>query len=1129
MAGYEVLESALRLQAQEARMMRNQAKPGEHVELEARFTDHGGSGVNRQFWYNAYGDILAKVDAEIASYYKLGYITKGDGQPFKLPEPPRGIQVIAGPSSGMSNVDAPPLYREIKSELPYKLTAKTDRLGWSGPILKTYSKYVSHSINAPQGGGVFRLQINPERVGIAQWQLKRSNPNNIYDSPQHWVRLSISSEAPSQAPMGATAKVYTRYITRHSFHLRNTRVDFSKVYSASGEEGPAVTHEIEVEYIPNTGMPLSDFMDVIKTVTRAMFKTPLLFSKSDLYIVSKIVNAKMKEGFEKALGDVPHINRALLSEARELRSFMLNSSFLFGPKDNERVYNVSLKIDGYRMVYVVDPKLGTWMVYPPYQVNFCNNTPEHLECNLTVFEGEISRDDSTGKDNFWYIDAMIVDGENLRERHSWSMRKLKFESWYRRSPKELFIDAPPIQLSKPTIALRRVMEGTNVFSVIEGLWAGRVNLRPQSAVDGLIFTPELSSYNDACTSVVSERIILKWKDEVTIDLLVRCKKLGGIELFMRGDRNEDVPFRGSAKIPFDGQIIMGGIPIINDSVVEFRYSEGNLIAYRLRLEKSGPNNVGAVEGNWAVSADPSNVVTKADLFCHNATLMRKSHNRIKKGLISEGAGKVLDIGLGRFGDASKYEAGNYTNIYGIDPYEDQEDMDEALKRLKTMSPEFQSKVRIRKMGGHQTEEVVSFVMGETGGEGVDVVVMMDSLTFFFDPERKMLDGLVRTIKRCLKPGGMLIWRCMYGEKVIAAMNEVGVTKMMFGDADYLEYFPDRRRLHVEITPRISQEEYIVRMEEFKDKLGMVGETFDASNEPMLSRDYLAFSRFFCHGTLSLPGALKYPPAIRAVFGAVKGRAGPASSRVLIEAIEKLFTAESHAKLLPKYLGASLNPDPLYFAPGDSEPPPLLFETASQCYFSDIYLTNVLAHGPVRAIPLESEVFNAAPAPEDELYHSLALAYILGIDVFVIGPEGDFVYTNAVEGSLNPCLIATLSDGVYTIRQAGALYPFYHHRDLASYGTCLLPKIDLPRFYFDCGMNEAVLTVASPCETNILERVSHASTIHRYFRLDCLANTLLQRKKLSCDSADIEAIGFASDDDDALLYVDEKMSTLSSAR
>lgn len=1151
MAGYEGLEAALRLQAKEARLLRNRAKPGEHIELEARFTDQqGSSGVNRQFWYNARDEILRLTNGRIAFFRRAGYIVEGSRQPYKLEPLLEGLMVLAGPSSNQT-LDTPALYREIKPEYPYPFTGPHTgdisvedtsviemsnlALNWSGAILKTYSQYVSHSINSPEGGGTFRLQMDTEGrrdPGAVQWQLKSTNPNNVYDSPQHWLRISVSSEAPTQPPTVLTAKVYTRYISRHSFYLQNARVDFSKVYSASGD-GDLVKHEIEVEYIPNTGLPLSSFMEVIKTVTRAMFQTPLLFSKSDLYVVSKIVNAKMREGFDRALREVPHINRELLSEAQALRSYMLNSAFMFGSADNERIYNVSLKIDGYRMIYVIDPKLGTWLAYPPYQVNFCSNTPEHRDCNITVFEGEVSRDESTGLDNFWYIDAMIVDGENLRERYPWTIRKQKFVTWQSRAPLAVFSGAPKI-IMKDVISLRRVMPGTNVFSVMEELYAGRSRMKPQSAVDGLVFTPELSSYNDACTSIATERIIFKWKEVVTIDLLVRIEKSGGIDLFMRGSDERDIPFRGIVKAPFVGRIIMSDIPIINDSVVEFRYSEGDLIAYRLRLEKAGPNSASAVESSWTVAADASNIVTAADLFGHNATLMRKSHNRIKKSLIAVGAGSVLDIGLGRFGDASKYEAGNYSLILGIDPYGDESDMEEAHKRLGRMSPEFQSKVHIRKMGGHETDRVVAFVMAMTNGEGVDTIAAFDSLTFLFDPERKMLDALVQTIKRCLKPNGVMIWRAMYGEKVIEHMNERGVTELTFGSDDLLRYNTEADTLHVKIAPRISQDEYIVRMEEFKERTGLVGEAFNASNESMLSRDYLIFSQFFYHGVLTYPDALKYPAAIKEVFGAredITARPGTTraarsrvkvptftSSPVLIEAIEKLFTSESHAKLMDRYWAVALKADPLYFAPGDSEPPPSLFETAGMCYFSDIYLANVVEHGPHGDIPRESEIFNAIPARENEVYHSLALAYILGIDVFVISREKEFIITNAVQGSTNPCLIATLFEETYSIERAGALYPFHRHQDL-NYDAHLLKKVHLPEFYANCGMNNAVLSKMSLTETNILERVSHADTVREDVCLNCLANTLLQKKKKFCDPTDIEKIGLPPDNDVALDVTD----------
>jgi len=76
---------------------------------------------------------------------------------------------------------------------------------------------------------------------------------------------------------------------------------------------------------------------------------------------------------------------------------------------------------------------------------------------------------------------------------------------------------------------------------------------------------------------------------------------------------------------------------------------------------------------------------------------------------------------------------------------------------------YQNKFDLIKTGGENYQfirEELDRLLGK--GEKVDVISMMLSMTFFWKDE-KMFNGLVKTIKKCLKPDGVLLFLTMDGD------------------------------------------------------------------------------------------------------------------------------------------------------------------------------------------------------------------------------------------------------------------------------------------------------------------------------------------------------------------------------
>ena len=1107
--------TAFRQQAEEAMFLRSRAAPGEYVELEIRLQNkRRRPGVTQLQWYNSYNALNTEANERRQLMEAKGYITEGK-KDFVLPPRPRGVRVIESRDRGDESTFASP-YIQKPAEYPYKFrTHGNDPAApWFGPIIKISSQYVSHSV--PVGGGANdRLQITPGSNTEPTWQRKYTNYNAVYDAPDRWMRIAVSSEAPTHAPL-STENVTTRYISRHSFIIDNARVDFSKVYM-DGE----LSREIEIEYIFGTGMDDIPFLTVVDKVLRSMFETPLLFSRTELKIMSAVVNKEMSQGFHQQLIERDTVDRTLLADARTLEMWMLNSAYLFGTgENNSRSYNVTPKIDGFHMIWINDPKYGTWLTYPPYQAQFFGITPEHKDTRLTVFEGEVNRG------NFWFIDAMIVNGVNLRVGYTQTARRRLFFEWFESAPDEVFYNMPPI-CKKPSVPISKVMDGTDPFLTMEDVYIKRNTLSPVADTDGLILTPDWAWYNDACSPDPRKRIIYKWKPDVTTDLVVRRNQQGGVDLFTEDASRNAVQFRGTSDIPFVGRVIMGSIPIIDGSVVEFRYERGDLIAYKLRLEKAGPNSLDVVEGNWRASiADGENEgesINEADLLCRTAALMRKSHNRIKDRLIRMGGGVALDIGIGKLGDITKYYDAGYDKVLGIDPYVIPGDYERAQDRLSKTKEQVRSKIKLMRLGGDETNAVIDFVNRETNNEGVDTIVLFDSLTFF---DKSMLRALAATIKGCLKKDGVIIWRCMYGSEARRMMSVLGSNKVTFYN-DYLEYLPEENMIHVEIHPNISQNEYIVNMQEFLDLTGLVynSKPENATDELLLSERYRSFSSLFYHGILTYLGAVFFPPELQKVFGSYTSNRKPIPASTLIESIESLFTNQKHTALIDKYWELALTPDLSYATKSSYEPDIIMFETAGDAYFTGVYLSSVADLASTGKVLTEKEIFATQPTKETEMDRSLAFAYLLGINVFVVsGETGKTIYTNAIPDTLHkPCLIVVYKDDKYSIEKARPSMPFYRYDEM-NIDRMVLQKRDLREIAVVCKMDEAKITRPVIATTNTLYRVAFADTIPTLVRLDCLANTLLLRKKNKCDSSDIEKVGVEATGE-AVRYTNTKITEL----
>ena len=142
---------------------------------------------------------------------------------------------------------------------------------------------------------------------------------------------------------------------------------------------------------------------------------------------------------------------------------------------------------------------------------------------------------------------------------------------------------------------------------------------------------------------------------------------------------------------------------------------------------------------------------------------RKKANLIKDRLIQEHCVNrtVLDIGSGKGGDLQKYERAKTKHVYLVEPNRKFVQLLRGrLQELRVFSH------TIIQAGGEDTQTILQQVPPQS----VDVITMMQSLTYFFQNE-EMLNRLIQTISTCLTPQGSVVGAVMRGEKVYDCLQE----------------------------------------------------------------------------------------------------------------------------------------------------------------------------------------------------------------------------------------------------------------------------------------------------------------------------------------------------------------------
>lgn len=622
------------------------------------------------------------------------------------------------------------------------------------------------------------------------FQRKIRHRNNILDYPSIGVRIARSEEqivdleALNIALESENIEEFnpdTIRVKRRTTY-KNTRTD-SKFYglkfdlthveetyiSERGEMTSFTKYEVEIERVLSKDISVDTFVEAITHIY--MFSQDKKEIKNVMNLIERRYAVKLHNNL---FWNDPHYKR-----------FTKNPYVLYGgywnkPKniklrnlaDPRGNWDVTVKLNGVRRFMLIGDS-NTYLYGSNRDVFKIGSGDE--EFSGTFIDGEYIKIGNVK--TFYAFDILFYQGRDLRQEN-FKNRMEKLEQAFEKI-KSLNFDTK--------IILKEYFKKGNLYTKIKDAFQKikEIEKKGEDLTDGLIFQPPHWYKNNNT---------LKWKppSKLTIDFLlkrvttdeeleyIRDKHnltdeeiANDVYLILVGDRGTMKLFTGTNRYPHKGFILyqeklFKGEPLEN-RIIECSWSSKNeeFIPVRIREDRDKPNNYSTAASVWD---DIMNPITKKTIKGNSLKLVRKFHNKVKLTLLQQEfrkggkdiTGKVfgdviLDIGSGRGGDITKWNAAGLRRVYALEPNE--ENLEELERRKEEL---YKNKSQITDIvplnfGAEDTEQIKMHIQDKLDG-----IVSFFSLTFFPKSE-KYFNSMLDTIS-LLPPGGKFIGIVMDGER-----------------------------------------------------------------------------------------------------------------------------------------------------------------------------------------------------------------------------------------------------------------------------------------------------------------------------------------------------------------------------
>ena len=729
--------------------------------------------------------------------------------------------------------------------------------------------------------GLRRVTIDGDKY----WEQKINVEKNIFID-EYGLKLSVSTEIEADGTDDDPILVRSR--ERYTEEFGDYKIELTRVI-----ENRDTKYELEVEYVLNSETEPEDrpieFLNGVSYAYKILMDTDYIYTIKERTRVYQHVNKILGKKNSK------EIDRSLLNDARDLKY----PDFVWGGivGNINTTYRMTYKADGVRKLIYVD-KVGIWLVMAPRCTNLIfpfvkGDITGSIEG--TLIEGEsISKENRIGdrikseKYDIWIHDGLAINGFEsiLNEAHTDRLAKAglvcqHINTFMRGYPEILscriktFVEIISIGRTEESVdPMGNIVYKEGIFEIIRNhaIAAGYgpdKNSFLDYKNDGFIFMPNKVPYckltrNNGETFdqlITVSPSVIKWKPEELLSIDFRIKKRGYfIEL------HNEKPF---VRPEFDGYIedseYFRDIP--SDTILEFSWNGETFVPVRVREDKIYPNSSKTAENIWRLIQNPISLTT---ITGNDMKLYRKYHNRVKrwlygrtidKNLLRSGvsSGKtLLDLGSGIGGDVSSWK--NFDTIIAVEP--DLEKKEEFERRIEKI----RDKVHLLKAGSQEFGKITKFVKDITGGK-VDVISAMFSLTFLWK-NKKMFDGLIKTIKQNLKPNGKFIFAVMNGEAVKNFTDNGNNEWVKFNTMSNLSYIlrldGDMVNLDFPGTLTVPSVEPLTRLSDLLFSLKGYSHTFyTLDSERLLPKADFQLSGMYTAGVMVSP-----PGAARSVKGKI---------------------------------------------------------------------------------------------------------------------------------------------------------------------------------------------------------------------------------------------------------------------
>ena len=632
---------------------------------------------------------------------------------------------------------------------------------------------------------------------------------------------------------------FTREKFRHTFTDGNLKIDVTKVIQ---EED--IKYEFEIEVIDPKKFSDKEFSDSIATYLKIL--------SGYENILNRFCNQQLSNGKDRTNS---FIKRSLVSRPRDLKKIDITS-----PNSILQGFTVSIKADG-EPYFLVFHQLGIWLISLNNKIYLSNLNKEYQDLSGSIFIGELITKEKLRNPETSDFMSIFVPFDTISYKNVSQVNKNYLERI------SLFSNIKDVSFTSNGIKILKIHE-KKIFDLGETseqfYQSFRECYQEKKDIiyheDGYIFTPKNNPFvtdgqKNNVKNLSKNLAVCKFKpvEKKTIDLEVI-----GDKVYFTGLDNEKTEFK-SLKFTLDFEEDIEGK--IVEFVPEFIEEEVILRPLRIRTDKEFPNGIGQIRDNIE-SYFEKNPITEDTLLGNDTVLMRNFNNNIKRNLINQIEGYVVDIGSGPGGDIAKFgKNSKIKKVLSVEPNEYfNKEFNERLKNSK-----FKDKFKL--LESTKGEDVEKIIVGledwfpkSLYNEKLTITFMI-SLSFFWSSEENLrkISNTILSIKEFynsrkgnLKPE--IVFYTIDGYKVEEFFKTLG-SDTFISNTITLK-FSNEKEVFVDIKDSktvSNQVEYLVKLDKMNE---ITGGEIVFSKEPhvkdiLMSSGELQYISLFTYGKIVL--------------------------------------------------------------------------------------------------------------------------------------------------------------------------------------------------------------------------------------------------------------------------------------